>query len=113
MERGKAMTNDERKYELAENLREDYYMVYLFTEESNQYEDYDMSFLMYGTPIGIVSTMDAVLMNAGYGESDWSTMSAVITYDQEEVHDILYMSDLTGPEYEIVTDTEVLEALQA
>ncbi len=97
--------------ELAENLREDYYTVGLYTEGE---EDMIESLLIYGSPMDIVSTMDATLINAGYEDEDWSKMSACISYETGNYeYSLLYMSDLTGPEYEVMADREVLEALAA
>lgn len=106
------MTNDERKYELAENLREDYYEVALFMEGE---EDAIEQMWQYGAPVdGIVDIMDCTLQNSGYGDEDWSKMSACITYPGEDYdYDLLYMPDLTDPAYEVIADFEVLEALQA
>ena len=106
------MTNDERKYKLAENLREDYYELALFEDGE---EDAVETMLVYGAPVsGIVDIMDATLFNSGYGDADWSKMSACITYPGEDYdYDLLYMSDLTEPYYDVIADAETLEALQA
>ena len=106
------MSNDERKYELAENLREDYYEVALFMEGE---EDAVETMWQYGAPVnGIVDVMDCTLMNACYDRKDWSKMSACITFPGEyRDYDLLYMPDLTEPMYEVIADVDVLEMLQA
>lgn len=101
------MTNSERAMELVEMLPEDYYEVALYEYGE---EDYVEIMLVYGSVTGIVGTMDALLINSGYDDADWSKMSAAIDMCGET---IVYMPDLTGPEYEVVVDAEMLELLMA
>ena len=101
------MTNYDRMEELFDNLREDYYEVALYKEGE---EDYIETFETYGTPKDLVSIMDSILIDLGYGDEDWSKMSAAIGFDDWT---IVYMPSLDGPEYEFVSDIEAFEALAA
>lgn len=101
----------EDKHELVRNMREDYYTVYVYTEESMQEEDYEDRFLCYGNPDDLASMMDAIAFN-DYEDEDGSTVYASISYETGDYeHTILYMDNCCGPDYEVVADNEVLYAL--
>lgn len=105
------MNENELINDMVDNLREDYYEVALFMEGE---EDAVEVFYDFGTPVDIVFCMDATLDSYGYGNEDWSKMSACITFPGESRdYDLLYMSDLTEPVFDVIADKEVLEALAA
>lgn len=91
------------------DMREDYYEVAVYS--STEEEPIEM-FLAYGTPDEIASIMDATLDGLDYDDSDWSQLSACISYDFDGMtFDILYMSDLTSMDYDVLASREDIEKL--
>lgn len=89
-----------------EDFGESYYDVSIFTVKDGKPNVCIDCFLEYGTVEDIVFTMDCYLDLNGF--DDWDSPCAFISYDNI---DLVYMPELSSPDYEIICSVEEFNSL--